>query len=280
MKNTKKIIISVLIVLFLAIFVFSAYKIISHVAEENRQEEAFDRLTSMVRRAESLGEVSSVSNADDPSAAEASGSGGGEDSSTAAEKPEMLAKYVPIYDLNHDVFGWITIEGTVVDYPVMFTPHDDQYYINRDFEGNYSAYGVPFIDGACPPDGNFYLIYGHHMKNKSMFGVLPNYADKSFAESHSLIQFDTLYEKRTYKVMAAFESQIFDSSAPEGTFKYSEYRDLSDESRFNEYVSGVTSLSMIDTGVSAQFGDELITLSTCNYHTENGRFVVVAKRIK
>ncbi|WP_205839684.1 class B sortase [Porcincola intestinalis] len=190
----------------------------------------------------------------------------------------LLPQYAPLYEQNSDFFGWITIEGTDIDYPVMYSPDRPEYYLNRAFDGSYSGSGVPSIDGKCPPDGKYYLIYGHHMKNKTMFGSLPKYADKSYYEDHPIIRFDTLYEQREYQVIAAFYSRIYDKKDA-GVFCYYEYTDLSDQEVFDEHIRQVKAAAIYDTGLSAEYGDELLALSTCNYHTQDGRFVVVAKRI-
>lgn len=103
-----------------------------------------------------------------------------------------------MYEKNADFFGWITIEGTLIDYPVMYFLDRPEHYIKRAFDGTDSVSGSLFIDDACPADGNYYLIYGHHMKNKTMFGQIPYYADQSYCEEHPVIRFDTLYEQREY----------------------------------------------------------------------------------
>lgn len=111
-----------------------------------------------------------------------------------------------------------------------------------------------------------------------MFGQLPRYANKDFWEDHPVIRFDTLYEQREYIVIAAFLSRIYDKEE-RGVFRYYEYFDLSDEAVFSEYVQQVKAAALYDTGIDAEYGDELLVLSTCNYHTADGRFVVVAKRV-
>ena len=190
-----------------------------------------------------------------------------------------LRKYDELYKKNPDFFGWLKIEGTVIDYPVMYTPRDPEYYLHLDFYGNYSDSGMLFIDGECPAEGNYYLIYGHHMNNGSMFGELPKYKDKAFYEDHKTVFFDTRYELRDYEVVAAFYSKVYPVDEEDDHFCYYKYKNLQSASAFNEYVANVKANAIYDTGITPQFGDELITLSTCNYHTSEGRFVVVARRI-
>lgn len=200
------------------------------------------------------------------------------DKSQGGER-KMLPRYRKLAERNPDLFGWLTIPDTVIDYPVMYAPDREQYYLNRDFDGNYSGSGLLFIDERCPADGSFYLIYGHHMQNGSMFGQLPKYQKQDFWEEHPVFRFDTLYEQREYAVMAVILTQVYDENIT-GVFRYDEYYDLSDSARFEEYVRQVKNEAIYDTGVDAVYGEELLALSTCNYHTDEGRLVVVAKRIR
>lgn len=200
----------------------------------------------------------------------------------AAQQPEpaepaVMSCYEQMVEENPDFYGWICIPGTLIDYPVMHSPDDPERYLYRDYTRQESYCGTPFLDAQCPTDGSYALIYGHHMKNLTMFGVLPQYADASFRNEHMTIEFDTRYEQRDYEVIAAFYTYV-DLEGKED-FHYYEYRDLSDEVTFNNFMAGVRGLSLFDTGRPVTYGDELLVLSTCNYHTENGRFVVVAVRV-
>ena len=191
-----------------------------------------------------------------------------------------LRKYDELYKRNPDFFGWLKIEGTVIDYPVMYTPRDSEYYLHRDFYGKYSDSGMLFIDGECPAKSNYYLIYGHHMNNGSMFGQLPKYADKAFYEDHKIVFFDTRTELRDYEVVAAFYGKVYPVDEEKDHFCYYTYKDLSNKKDFEEYVANVKACQIYETGITPVYGDELIVLSTCNYHTSDGRFVVVARRLK
>lgn len=191
-----------------------------------------------------------------------------------------LRKYDELYNKNPDFFGWLKIEGTKIDYPVMYKPEDPEYYLHRDFYGKYSDSGMLFIDGQCPRVSNYYLIYGHHMNNGTMFGELPNYAKVDFYKEHKIIFFDTRYENRDYEVVAAFYGKIYPKEEEKDHFCYYNVKELSSEKEFTDYVKNVKANAIYETGITPKFGDELITLSTCNYHTEDGRFVVVARRIK
>ena len=190
-----------------------------------------------------------------------------------------LRKYDELYNKNPDFFGWLQIEDTKINYPVMYRAGDSEYYLHRDFYGNYSASGMLFIDGECPRESNYYLIYGHHMNNGTMFGELPKYADKSFYEDHKIVFFDTRFAIQDYEVCAAFYGKIYPEEEEDDHFCYYKYKDLRNEKVFNEYIANVKANAIYETGVTPKYGDDIITMSTCNYHTEDGRFVVVARKI-
>ncbi len=188
---------------------------------------------------------------------------------------DIFTEYEALWEQNHDFAGWLYIDDTRIDYPVMHTPDDPEYYLQRAFDRSDANSGSLFIDGSYSADGNSLLIHGHHMKDKSMFGSLTDYKSYDFASTHSVIHFDTLTEERNYEVLAAF---YWDPSYDPETepFRYYEYSDLSSQEIFDEYISQVRACAIYDTGVSVSYGDHILTLSTCNYHTNNGRFVVVA----
>ncbi len=188
-----------------------------------------------------------------------------------------LDKYKELCRMNGDMAGWISIEGTKISYPVMHTPGNPDYYLDHSFEKEYSAYGVPFAAGHCSPllPSDNIIIYGHHMRNGTMFSGLEDYEDKDFYERHKTICFDTLAETGKYEVMAVFKTTVYDQEG----FRFYLFANAETGEEFKEYVEKCKELSLYDTGVGAEYGDKLVTLSTCEYSHKNGRFVVVAKRI-
>lgn len=189
----------------------------------------------------------------------------------------MLPQYEGLWQQNNDMAGWLSINGTPVDYPVMYTPDDPEYYLRRAFDGSYAISGSLFLDENCPPGSNHLLIYGHQMKNGTMFGSLSQYAKENYAKEHPVIGFDTLYTEEEYEVMASFYSRAYNEQ-DEDVFRYYQYTDLSEEETFDEYVRKVKEAALYDTGIDAQYGDSIITLSTCSSHVRDGRFVVVARK--
>lgn len=191
-------------------------------------------------------------------------------------------KYENLYRENNDYVGWIKIEDTLIDYPVMHTPNDSEngeYYIHRDFDKKYSAAGTLFIDAhsTINPVTDNIIIYGHNMNSGTMFHDIVNYQDASFYEHHKTFTFDTIHEDGTYEVVAAFYSEILPEDSTE--FKYYEFVNAGSEEEFMEYIHNIKKMSVIDTGVEVEYGDSLVTLSTCAYHVKDGRFAVIAKKL-
>lgn len=189
----------------------------------------------------------------------------------------VLPDYTALYLQNSDTVGWLRIEGTTIDYPVMQTPRDPNYYLKRNFEKQYSDYGVPYVAEGCDvflPNDNL-IIHGHHIKNGQMFGALEAYKDENFYREHGVISFDTLTGHGEYVIFAVFETVI----GTNNDFTYYNFINAANEGEFNSFVSKCKELALYETGVSAEYGDELLTLSTCEYFAENGRLVVVAKKI-
>lgn len=204
-----------------------------------------------------------------------------EETAQSPEQEEPQRNYRPLIEENQHLAAWLTIEGTGVDYPVMYTPEEPEYYLRRAFDGSYAVSGSLFIGADCAPDGSNVLIYGHEMKDESMFGGLDRYAQEEYARTHPEICYDRIwedgsYERRTFQVMAAFYSRVYRADE-ENVFRYYYGTDLSEEVAFENYVAQVEAASIYDLGVTAKYGDRLLTLSTCSYHTQDGRFVVVAR---
>lgn len=194
------------------------------------------------------------------------------------EEPVMLERFEKLYEENNDLVAWISIEGMVIDYPVVQC-EDDEYYLHHDFYGNEDRYGCLYVrNRADVDDGVNFIIYGHNMRDGSMFGDLDLYQDESFYPDHSLISFDTLYEERTYEIISVFRSQIYRSD--DDVFKYYQFYEADTEEEFNYFYENIKELSLYDTGVTAEFGDAFLILSTCAYHVEDGRLAVVAKRCR
>ncbi len=191
---------------------------------------------------------------------------------------EVLDEYKNLLNKNKKLIGWVKIDDTNIDYPVMQTI-DNEYYLDHNLNQEYDKNGSIFMDKDCDvlkPSTNF-ILYGHHMKSGKMFGNLHLYSDKAYYEKHPYILFDTIYEKGTYEIMYVFRSRVY--SEQEIVFKYYQFIDAVSEQEFDSNMKEMAALSMYDTGVTAEYGDQLLTLSTCDYQEKDGRFVVVAKKV-
>lgn len=191
----------------------------------------------------------------------------------------VLDEYATLYNKNKRLIGWLKIEDTEIDYPVMQTTNNE-YYLDHNYNQEYDKNGSLFLDADCDivHRNTNLIIYGHHMKSGKMFGNLNKYSSESYYKEHSKIQFDTIYEKGSYEVMYVFRSRIYNED--EIVFKYYQFLDAVSEQEFNSNMQEMKAISLYDTGVTASYGDELLTLSTCDNSEEDGRFVVVAKRIE
>ena len=192
----------------------------------------------------------------------------------AEDAAKAYEKYGALYEQNNDFVGWIQIDGTNINYPVMQTPDNPDYYLKHSFEKTWSDYGVPYLDEACViGQSNNLVIYGHHMSNGSMFCDLELYSDPAFCMDHPVIRFDTLTSFGEYEVIA-----VFRYNTNQETFRYDREVNM-DEGRFSWFIEQVHARELFSTGKDASFGDQLLTLSTCEYTYKNGRLVVVARKV-
>lgn len=185
-------------------------------------------------------------------------------------------QYAELYAQNSDFMGWLRIDGTSIDYPVMQLKDDPDFYLKHNFSKEYSCFGIPYMQENCGLSSDNIIIYGHNIKSKSMFNELTEYKNKDFYTAHKYITFDTLDEQRSYEVIAVFKTVAYSGSG----FQYYDFVNANTDDEFNDYVAKCKALSFYNTGVTAEYGDKLLTLSTCEYSQENGRLAVVAKLIE
>jgi sortase B len=191
--------------------------------------------------------------------------------------PYIQDKFKKILEENGDFIGWLSIEDTTIDYPVMQTKDDEQFYLHRDFNKNYNFAGTLFAQANCNiVNGDNIVIYGHNMITETMFHDLRNFTDEDFAKTHN-ITFNTLYEDGEYEVIAVLKDKIYSSSYT-GVVYYDFVNILSQE-EFDKYMDYFMETSIFDLKRTGEYGDKYIMLSTCAYHTTNGRLVVIGKKI-
>lgn len=271
-----------LLVLFLiATMVISGCMVFRYVADSMQQKKEYDALAKLVEQARSdaapQAPAATTPRIPDATSDISSGPEATEESPPAeAEGDSILPEYTLPYQKNSDLVGWMTIDGTPINYPVMQAPDRVDYYLHRNFEKKESSHGCLYVRESCDvfaPSDNL-TIYGHHMKDGSMFASLDKYRKMEFWEEYPEIRFDTLYNRQTYTIFAVFKTT---ASVGEG-FTYHLFEDAADEAEFNDFVSTCKKLSFYDTGITPEYGDKMITLSTCEYSQDNGRLVVVAVR--
>lgn len=192
-----------------------------------------------------------------------------------AQPREILPQFQDLAAQNPDLAGWLTVGGTRIDYPVMYSPDEPERYLHANFEKQYSFAGLPFIDAAGQVDSGNRVIYAHNMLDGSMFRSLFRYEQKNYWEKHPTFTFSTLYEEKEYEIMSVFYDKVYKKT--DTNFKFYQFFDTSDADHFARAMEHFQDKQLYDTGVTAQPGDKLITLVTCAYQTDNGRFVVVAR---
>lgn len=270
----KKWIYNALIILFAAVFLISGGFLAYYFIDSRLQQDRYSQLSHMM---EPVTPRPVIETEDTPEVTEPTAP-----QYTQVTDPEtgaavlLLPEFKELYLLNNDIVGWIRIPGTNIDYPVMQTPEAPDYYLKRNFDKEHSSRGCIYAREVCDvftPSDNI-TLYGHRMKDGTMFGQLDKYTSESFYEENPYIYFDTLTELRTYRIMAVFRTT---ASQGEG-FGYHLFVDAESEEAFTEFYSTCKALSIYDTGVEAAPGDSFITLSTCEYSQVNGRLVIVAKR--
>lgn len=199
---------------------------------------------------------------------------------TPLPQAEILSQYRELYEKNSDMVGWLRIDGTDIDYPVMQTPGDNEYYLRRGFDKVYATSGSLFLDERCslgPDTTANWLIYGHNMSDGSMLGQLDRYEDPEFYAEHPTFTFDTLTTPGTWQVVAVIRTTLGADEWPYYTFF-----DADSRADWQRRVDAILDLALYDTGVEPEYGDQLLTLSTCgtsSFYTDE-RFAVLAVRVE
>ena len=201
-------------------------------------------------------------------------------------KTEAVEVATELKQINSEVVGWVTIDGTNIDYPVLQHPGDNddgQFYLHRDIYRNYSGYGSIFLDyrsNKAVKSKNL-ILHGHHMNDGSMFQNLMGYgkytADMSFYNDHPTIEFDTPDGDAVYKIISVFKTSTLDAH---GDFFNYLVGSFESDAEFMNYVYLVRARSLINTGVTCNEKDQLLTLSTCSYEYSEFRTVVVARKTR
>lgn len=271
--DRKKILYIALICLCSLIFLGSAIYMIVYFVDSAQESEKYSDIASIVESIKQ--EMQNSPDSTDPNYTSST-----ESNDTPGSSSLILPEYQGLYEMNNDLVGWINIPDTRVNYPVCQNLTTKDYYLYRNFNKEDSKDGCIYVREACDvftPSDNV-VIYGHRMNSGAMFADVMNYRKKDFWETHQTFTFDTIYEHHTYQVIAVF---ITSANYGEG-FAYHQFNDASNQAEFDEFMKTVHKLQLYDTGLTAKYGDMLVTLSTCTPRYEqpsNGRLVVIAKRV-
>lgn len=274
-----------LITVLICAFLYSGWQLVDYFTKSVKTEKAYDGLSDIMHQAQPTEEVEAPDfdwSLLDRMPVEA-----------LVEMPEspyvtvvdeetgkvtvMLPEFQELFAINPDIVGWISIDDTEIDYPVMQRCEEKDYYLHRDFYGKKEARGCIYVDEKCDvfaPSDNV-LIYGHRMLDGSMFDDLFNYSKKEFWEAHPFIQFNTLRRRQTYQIIC-----VVKTTASVGLgFPYNQFVDAFEDAEWDEYWNNCRQNAYYDTGLELEYDDKIITLSTCEYSQHNGRLLVIAKRI-
>ena len=241
----KKIIYVLIITLLIGLLLISSYFILKNNNEDRQQEDLYKNIQVISQ-------------------------------GKSEEDKEDTIDMQSLYSINNDIIGWIKIDDTQINYPVMQTKDRPNYYLRKDFYNNYSQWGTPYLSENCDiKTSDNLIIYGHHIKNYKMFGELEKYKEKKYYESHKIIKFYTMDKSEEYEIIFVFTTTVYDNKG----FKYYQYFNLKSKNEFDTFINKCKELSIYNTNKAVEYGDKFITLSTCEYSRTNGRLVIVAKKI-
>lgn len=241
----RKIVYTIITILLISLVLISSYLIFKEKKQNEKQENTFEDLIEIVEE-------------------------------NIENQEERKIDINKLYEENKDIVGWLKIDNTTINYPIMQNINDPNYYLHRDFYKNYSSYGTPYMAKQCNLNSNNIVIYGHHMKNNKMFGELEKYKSKDFYNNHKIITFTTLEKEYSYEIFAVFKTTVYTKN----TFRYYENINFENKKMYNDFINICKDKSLYQTGIEIKDKEKLITLSTCEYSNKNSRLVIVARKTK
>lgn len=241
----RKIVYTIITILLIGLVLISSYLIFKEKKQNEKQENTFEDLIEIVEE-------------------------------NIENQEERKIDINKLYEENKDIVGWLKIDNTTINYPIMQNINDPNYYLRRDFYKNYSSYGTPYMAKQCNLNSDNIVIYGHHMKNNKMFGELEKYKSKDFYNNHKIITFTTLEKEYSYEIFAVFKTTVYTKN----TFRYYENINFENKKMYNDFINICKDKSLYQTGIEIKDKEKLITLSTCEYSNKNSRLVIVARKIK
>lgn len=289
MKKLRQFLYISLIILLLSVFFYSGYQLFSYYRESAETSADYDALSQLRQEATTIPTTRPTA---PPEAAETTETVPPETETqpdpnagltpmthpVTGETVWMREEFCALFEVNPDIVGWILVEDTNIDYPVTQRPSEKDYYLKRDFYGKHSSRGCIYAREEChifSPTG-VVTLYGHMMKDGTMFADLNNYMYPKYRDKNPHIRFDTLRETGLYEVICAFKTT---ATVGKG-FAYHLYTDFQTQQELDDFWAECTARQFYDTGLTPTLGDKLLLLSTCEYTLENGRLVILARRIE
>ena len=291
-KSLSQTVYTLLMVLFLGVFLFSGGMLVWNLWLQPAQNEAVnDDIRDLFSQAmtETGGSHDKlVSDTEEENASGEEDVSGGEEAESSPEEQEDpdirgelrrcdAVRYLA-ENVNSDIVGWITVDGTVIDYPVLqSSTENDEYYLKRNYREQYSDYGSIFLDSYCSTGGDIQVLYGHSMNDGSMFRSLVGFGDPGTVSVSPIIQYDTADEASQWLIVSVFKTNTLPSQGK--VFGYIRTGFSSAEDK-QEYIYQVMQRSIVNTHVGVNENDDLLVLSTCSYEFDDFRTVVVARRLR
>ena len=189
--------------------------------------------------------------------------------------PPAQESFAELLLYNPDTIGYLTI-GEVVNLPVVQRENDNEYYLNHSFAREQADEGALFLDGANRLTDKNLIIYGHNMRNGTMFGRLSEFGRADFVRKNAVVRFDTLYENALYVPFAMFEASMDEADA----HYFDVRRIVFDQDSFDLFVQALRARSALELPVDVAYGDQLLTLVTCSYNDADGRYIVALRRLR
>ena len=274
-KNDKDFVYTILYIIFMtiiiisALYIFKFYKMSNEATEESQLLNEID-LETQEKANNSSNDIETKNN-------EADGNTSKNIENNNIETTERMLKVKKLQKENDDIVGWLEIEDTNINYPVL-QGDDNEFYLNRNYKKEKSEKGSIFLDAKYNwniPSNNL-LIYGHNIINGLMFQDLLKYESQDFYKKHPNIRFTTEKDDKEYEIISVFKSRVY-YKAEKNVFRYYDFINAKKEEDYMEFVKNAKKASIYDIEATAKYGDELITLVTCSYHIEDGRFVVIGR---
>ena len=256
MTKMRKISLAAVSVLLSVLLLLSGFMVYKELSDRQKEKEDFAELAELVQI-----EPSDNRHPDEPNTSD-------DDDTEPAHRRDLA----PLFAQNGDCIGWICIPDTEVDYPVMHTPKNPQKYLRRNFYGEYSVSGVPFLDGRCGMDSDNLIIYGHNMRNDTMFGSLPKYMEQDYRQAHPVIEFETEAGCAEYTVFAVVTVKKYDD--------WYGFIKAADREEYEKQLETIRSKALYCADIIPEYGCQLLTLSTCYDSANDGRLLIIAVKMQ